>query len=406
MGVGEGGSGAGQGIRERERFGGDLRGFGVVRGSLTWESMRLRTGVRAVAFVLAVVSSAGAAPRVPPAPAPAPVRVAPTRRAPPAAPVRATATPPAEVHASSAAAPLPAPPRDWARAPAVAVHEPRGAVFAVSDLHGRYQETFALLSGNGLVHGDPKDPRALTWTGKTATLVVVGDLVNKGPEGLAVVDMLRALQASAEKAGGKVIVTLGNHEAEFLHDPISKRALRDGTDGRTGFGHELAKAGLDPRMVAAGLDPEGRGAWLRSLPFAAKVGDSFFVHSGNTAGRSIPELAASVQHAVETEGFGHEYLVGLEAHGPLGEGDWKLTASEARINAARLGVKRIVMGHIVSALGADGEIAKSTNGALVKLDTGLGNAEGPPRMAKFGADGKMLQLGPTGEARGIHKRRI
>jgi hypothetical protein len=47
--------------------------------------------------------------------------------------------------------------------------------------------------------------------------------------------LVRALQASAAAKGGLVIVTMGNHEAEFLADPHGKSTAE--------FGAELVKAG-------------------------------------------------------------------------------------------------------------------------------------------------------------------
>jgi hypothetical protein len=350
---------------------------------------------------------AGAEPRVP---APRPATVAPAPRAPVATPARAKPLPatvrvraPAGRRAEAATKAPVVVARDWAESPAIVEHVPKTDVFAVSDLHGHYEEGFALLLGNGLLRGDAKTPTSVEWTGGTSTLVVVGDLINKGPGSIALVDMFRTLQARAEKAGGKVIVTMGNHEADFLHAPTSARAMRDGTDGKLGFGHDLLRAGHDPTEVAGGLDAEGRGAWLRALPFAAKVGDSFFVHSGDTKGMTIPELASHVERTVRSGGFGHEGVNG-DDRSLLGADDWKLTAAEAKTNAEKLGVKRIVMGHISSAFEADGAIARTHDGALVKLDTGLANDAGEPRIARWDREGKMRQLDTDAKARKIKGR--
>jgi hypothetical protein len=296
------------------------------------------------------------------------------------------------------AAPAPAPRphvRDWSTAPAVVEHIPAGEVFAVSDLHGHYDLGVKLLRGNGLIDGDPAHPEAMRWTGGNATLVVVGDFVNKGPDSVKLLDVLRAVQKSATKSGGKVIVTLGNHEADFLHRPTSKRAMRDGADGRYGVGHDLALRGLSPEEVALGLDEGGRGAWLRELPFAAKVGDSFFVHAGDTGGQSREELELHIHDHVEGGGFGHDAIQGEDAS-LIGADDWQRTAQTAAANAGRLGVKRIIMGHAPHALSAHGDIGRTQDGALVKIDTGMGNDEAPALLLKIGKGGRLTRLDDQG----------
>lgn len=284
--------------------------------------------------------------------------------------------------------------RDWAKAPAIVNHTPEGPVLAVSDVHGHYEPTFDLFRANKVLRGSVDKPSEVVWTGKKATLVVVGDVINKGDGGLKLIDMLRALQASAEKQGGKVIVTLGNHEAEFLHAPRSERAMRDGTGaGGFGFGYEVQHAGGAPDALARGEDAEGRGRWLRELPFAARVGKNFFVHGGNTRGMGMQDLSATMERAHAEGGFGHDVFVGHGRTSVLGADDWQATATEAKTNARNLGVKRIIMGHIPRALDADGDIARTADRALVKLDTGFGNDKAPPRLLRIPRWGVMRQLG-------------
>ena len=59
----------------------------------------------------------------------------------------------------------------------------------------------------GLVDGDDR------WTGGDADLWVLGDLVDRGPDGIGVVRFVRSLQ---EQAPDRVRVLMGNHEALML----------------------------------------------------------------------------------------------------------------------------------------------------------------------------------------------
>ena len=64
------------------------------------------------------------------------------------------------------------------------------------------------------------------------------------------------------------------------------------------------------------------------------------------------------------------------------------------------------MGHIPDALGARGEIARTKDGALIKLDTGLGNDVGEPRMLRIGLKGGVKQLDVEGERSKVKKHDI
>ena len=373
----------------------------------TVDVMKSRLGLAntAFSFWLATVTFASLASATPPAPST--VRPAITTEAHPPAVTRSTPAPkvaPAVKGAPSAAIPVVA--RDWVKAPAIVEHTAPGEILAVSDLHGHYEEAFKLFAGNGVIRGKQTDPGHVEWTGGNATLVVVGDSINKGPGSVHIIDMLRQLQTEAPKFGGKVIVTLGNHEADFIHDPLSERSLRDGTGGKTGLGHEIVLHGEKPETVASGADAEGRGQWIRSLPFAAKVNDYFFVHSGNTDGMTKAGLTATIQNAVKKGGFGHDNILGSENNSVLGADDWKVTAADAARNAEKLGVKHIVMGHIPDALDSRGTIARTKDGALIKLDTGLGNDVGEARMLRVGVKGGVKQLDDDGERSNVKKHDI
>ncbi len=61
--------------------------------------------------------------------------------------------------------------------------------------------------------------------------------------------------------------------------------------------------GSAPADVAAGRDSAGIGAWLRNLPAGAKVGDWFFCHAGNTAGKTLDDLRGELQKQITEDGF-------------------------------------------------------------------------------------------------------
>lgn len=229
--------------------------------------------------------------------------------------------------------------RDWAVNPAIAQLDTTEDIYGVGDPHADYQRLSALLGAAGLASlgAAPADAR---WLGGKAVLVCTGDLIDKGSEGLKVIALLRALQTQAQAAGGRVVVTMGNHEAEFLADPSASKA--------SDFVSELSAAGLSKEDVASGKNDLGQ--FLRGLPFGVRVNDWFFAHAGNTGGATLTDLSARLQSEVEAQGFGASVLSDsssmLEAKlsPPWWEGHGDAEASLTR-NVTALGVQHLAIGH-------------------------------------------------------------
>lgn len=79
-------------------------------------------------------------------------------------------------------------------------------VVAVSDIHGAYDPVVATFQRAGLLDDD------LAWVGATSHLVIVGDVLDRGPQSRRIMDLLIRLEQDAEEAGGRVHLLLGNHE--------------------------------------------------------------------------------------------------------------------------------------------------------------------------------------------------
>ena len=96
-------------------------------------------------------------------------------------------------------------------APADARAEPAPQrIVAIGDLHGDHDAWRAIARAAGLINAKGK------WSGGNATLVQMGDVVDRGPDSLKIIRDLMSLQREAPKRGGKVIVLLGNHEAMMM----------------------------------------------------------------------------------------------------------------------------------------------------------------------------------------------
>jgi len=193
--------------------------------------------------------------------------------------------------------------RDWKLFPAVVEVPATHQLYAMGDVHGDYDKMVQLLVGTRLIAGVPATPDAVRWNGGDAVLVCTGDFIDKYNHAISVIALLRALQPEALAAGGRVVITVGNHEAEFL---AGGGMDKKGAD----FEDELSSAGLSPSEVAAGRDSGGIGIWLRRLPAAAKVGDWFFCHAGNTGGMTAAQLEEEIETQVTQKGFDCPILVG------------------------------------------------------------------------------------------------
>ena len=83
-------------------------------------------------------------------------------------------------------------------------------VVAISDVHGDFAAMTATLQRADILDADRN------WSGGDAHLVVVGDLLDRGPDSRNAMDLLIRLEAEAVASGGQVHVLIGNHESMLL----------------------------------------------------------------------------------------------------------------------------------------------------------------------------------------------
>ncbi|NJN64248.1 MAG: hypothetical protein HC882_04790 [Acidobacteria bacterium] len=175
-------------------------------------------------------------------------------------------------------------------------------VVAIGDVHGAFDELTSVLRGVGLIDDQ------LTWSGGSTHLVMLGDLVDRGPRSIDVLELLIALQPQAKKAGGRVHVVLGNHEAMLLtrdlryvteadYPALHRRRTRGGSPGgmeRAQGTSVLSREETSPRRAhfdalyppgffghLRALSAEGRyGSWLLDQRIAVVIDETLFIHGG------------------------------------------------------------------------------------------------------------------------------
>lgn len=148
-------------------------------------------------------------------------------------------------------------------------------IYAVSDIHGHPDTLRRSLLGAGLIDQDD------TWIGGEDHLWVLGDLTDRGPDGIGVIDLVHHL---TENSDGNVRALLGNHDAlalavyhctpggevpDDVPEQLAEASLRIASAWLRNGGRETDQEGLD----------EERVAWLESLPLVARDGDFLLQHS-------------------------------------------------------------------------------------------------------------------------------
>ena len=285
---------------------------------------------------------------------------------------------------------------------------PPQRIVAVGDLHGDYAAWIEIAREARLI--DPLNK----WIGGRTILVQTGDIVDRGADSLKIIRHLQQLDGEAKRAGGRVIVLLGNHEAMQVTGDFryvtpgeyaafadrNSRARRDAAFDANAkaiiaFYHQRDPS-LSPKAIraewittnplgkveyVAAWSPAGEfGRWAASLPAVAKVGDSLFVHGGISANYALVPLVEINRRArvAMLAGDASDAAIINDQMGPLwyrglvtrsGETPAGRPTIESELDGALLGqgVKRLVIGHTPEIKG----IAIRNGGKLVQIDTGI-----------------------------------
>ncbi|MDX1624024.1 MAG: metallophosphoesterase [Gemmatimonadota bacterium] len=170
------------------------------------------------------------------------------------------------------------------------------SLFVVGDVHGEYDNLVALLGNAGLIDDE------LRWTGGRSHLVLLGDLLDRGPNVTRVLWLLYRLETEAEAAGGRVHIVLGNHELLVISGDLryvhpKEQLLAD----YTGIAYDEL---FDP-------DHTVLGRWLASKPGLMKIDDVLLAHGGVVGHWSdvpVPAFNDTLAIYLDEENFDHEHF--------------------------------------------------------------------------------------------------
>lgn len=140
--------------------------------------------------------------------------------------------------------------------------------YVIGDVHGHLKKLLKLLHDAHLINEHH------AWTGEQAVLWFIGDLVDRGPESMAVLDLVIRLQKEAALVGGEVACLLGNHELMML---AAYRFGRRSTGLSSSFISRWKQNGGNRKDLAA-LTREHLD-WLAQLPAMALVADRLLLHA-------------------------------------------------------------------------------------------------------------------------------
>ena len=192
---------------------------------------------------------------------------------------------------------------------AAAAQVPEGArVYAIGDIHGR-RDLFELM-----IEAIEKDDR--TSAPAETTVILLGDLVDRGPDSAGVIQMARDWQQHR-----RVRIIAGNHEEMFLSSFDDAETLRHFL--RHGGRETVLSFGVTPEVLKIATFEEVQAIMRQNVPAETReflenlenviaIGDYLFVHAGIDPARAIED------QSVETLRWIREpFLSHTEPHGPV-----------------------------------------------------------------------------------------
>ena len=283
-------------------------------------------------------------------------------------------------------------------------------IVAVGDLHGDYDNYLATLRAAGIVDRKGK------WAGGAAHLVQTGDIPDRGPDTLKIIEHITRLDKQARRKGGRVHSLIGNHEAMNVYGDLryvsegeyaafatrGSEALRDRyfelylarieaqdperyaalpADFRDKWNMEHPLGWLEHRQAwDPAWNPDGQYAkWVLNSKVAIRINETLFLHggiSGFYCQNSLDSLTENVRSHLENfepgnagileDDFGPLWYRGLSGVEPL--------ATPETVDAilAQHGIKHIAVGHTPTS----GVIWPRYDAKVIMIDTGISRAYG------------------------------
>lgn len=225
-----------------------------------------------------------------------------------------------------------------------ASYDEQSKVFAIGDIHGQYERMIEMLMAGRVI-----DKRK-NWIWGNNHLVFIGDIFDRGEGVTEALWFIYNLEQQAEKAGGRVHLLLGNHEAMILKNDIRYIANK----------YYGLMINLDRAYVENFGEKSILGRWLRTKNIVEKIGNTLFAHAGISPSLledslSIEEINMQFRHFLNTnyKNYTDKDRKIISSTGPVWyRGYLRRSGREPEIQQDQLGdiltyygAERIVVGH-------------------------------------------------------------
>ncbi|GHO82817.1 metallophosphoesterase [Dictyobacter formicarum] len=243
-------------------------------------------------------------------------------------------------------------------------------VYVMGDIHGHLPALHRILQEAHLINKDHH------WTGGEASLWFMGDLVDRGPDSIGVLDFVIQLQQEAQEMSGHVDCLLGNHELLLLAAYyFGWRSTELSNSFITKWRHNGGKKSDLIGLTQVHL------TWLTDRPAMALVGNILLIHADATFytryGHSIAEVNETFKKLMKSSNtLAWEELI--EAFAMREVFSYPHTGKEfAERFLSIFGGKQIIHGHTPIQMMSGGPARNVTqpfvyaNGQCVNVDGGI-----------------------------------
>jgi hypothetical protein len=263
---------------------------------------------------------------------------------------------------------------------------PAERIVAIGDLHGDLAATRGALKLAGAI--DDAD----RWIGGDLVVVQTGDVLDRGGDEQAIMDLFTRLEKEAARAGGALHVLNGNHEVmnaaqDLRYVTQEGYADFEGTARVDPDDPELAALEPHQRARAAALRPGGPYARVMARHNSITiVGDNLFVHGGvlpEHVEYGIERINQEIRAWLRGEAPLVDWLIRSE--GPFWDRHYSSDPDEEDCSILsgvldHLGVKRMIVGHTIQ----DGGIGSLCDGGVWCIDVGMA--------AHYGGSPQVLEI--------------
>ncbi|MDB4990455.1 MAG: hypothetical protein JWN04_5633 [Myxococcaceae bacterium] len=235
-------------------------------------------------------------------------------------------------------------------------------VVALGDLHGDLGATRRALRLAGVIDADDR------WSGGDTVVVQTGDILDRGDDERAILDLTERLHDTAPAAGGAFIALSGNHE--LMNVAQDFRYVTP-----SGFAAFAREGGRDVAFRPGGSFAKR----LAERPVVAQVGDTVFVHAGvlpKHVSYGLARINEEVRAWMRGERAEPPAIVVAE-DGPIWTRAYSLDTQAddcalLRQALSMLSAKRMVVGHTVQQEG----ITSACDRHVWRIDTGMSHHYG------------------------------